>query len=552
VGKNTKMLNDEGIDVLIQRIEDNDPGMTELDCRNIDGSRSFVFESGSDAFQRMLAALSANTTITKVNLVLRFLHKLSETEQSELFRAVGSLPNLEQLRVGSSGLAGLPLRLINRALLKTQGQLKSLTLHSIHFKDNVFYKTENSKNTNDQEYLEFLDILRNRLRDGIESFSILDAEDSFDLDPLVRALATLPKLCDVTIQSFTFFDQRLMRESVEQLFASTSIRSLALRRLRLASILPDILVGLENTTLEKLALTQQGMGHECGMALAYLLRFNENLRELNVGYNMLPDECGSALAGSLASNATLESLNLTANDLELHTCRRFAHLMASNQSTLEHLNLSQNSLEDEGVSMIGAGLMANTTLKSLSLAESRITEASCTVVAAALTSNRALERLNLADNKVRDEGCSALAQALQHNSTLTSLNLSRNHLHNKGVLRLSETLRQNKVIEKLNLASNPDLTPEAYESLQETLIHHNYTLKHLWLPTTIGIVMPNCTIPSFLRLNRLGRKELMQEMDHARSWANALQASASDIHTLYYLVRSNPAVVSWLSGPNLI
>lgn len=545
-------MNNEGINSLIQRIHNNDPAMTELDCRNIDGSRSFVFESGSETFQQMLAALSINTTITSANLILRFLNKLSNHEQFELFEAVGSLPNLKELRVGSSGLAGLPLRLINSSLLKTQGQLESLKLHSIHFKDNVFYKTENSTNTNDEEYLEFLDILRKRLRDGLKSFSIQDAEDSFDLDPLVQVLATLPKLCDVTIQSFSVFDQRLMYTSVEKLFASTSIRVLALRRLRLASVLPEVLVGLEkNTTLEKLALTQQGMGQECGMALAYLLSFNKNLRELNIGFNMLPDECGSTIAAALITNTTLKSLNLTANDLELYTCRRFAHLLANNQSSLEHLNLSQNSLENEGVSMIGAGLISNTTLKSLSLAETRITEASCSVVAAAITSNRTLERLNLADNKIRDEGCSALAQALHHNSTLTSLNLFGNHLHNKGVLRLSETLRQNEVMERVNLANNADLTSEAYKSLEETLLHHNYSLKHLWLPATKEFVMPNCVIPSFLRLNRLGRKELMQKTDQAPLWVDALRASSSDIHALYYLVRSNPAVVSWLPDSNL-
>ena len=107
-------------------------------------------------------------------------------------------------------------------------------------------------------------------------------------------------------------------------------------------------------------------------------------------------------------------------------------------------------------------------------------------------------------------------------------------------------LKENSTLERLNLGNNSHLTPTAYTDLEQVLMDNNFTLKHLWLPPTVDIVMPNCSIPSFLRLNRLGRGALLQQLDSAPMWLEAMYASASDIHQLYFLVRANPAVVSWL------
>lgn len=538
----------QNIECLIQRIRDNDPSLTEIDFRNVDGSRSYNFQNNSTEFRDFLAALRVNHTVTSVNMILRFLKDLTKEEKFELFEAVGSLPNLQQFRLGSSGLAGLHMDLVNAALQKTRGTLKSLTLQSIHFKDNVLCKSGNPRNTKDSEYIEFLKILRHALKDSLESFAIQDVEDSFDLDPLVSVLTTLPNLKELTIQSHSPINQRLTQQSVIKLFASKSIQSLSLRRLRLGPILPELLVSLEdNTTLRSLALEQNGLNFECGMALAYLLTSNSTLQELYLGYNMIPDDCGSAMAAALANNQTLHTLDLAANGLELYASRRFAHLIASSESAMQNLTLNQNALRDEGVAMIAAGLGRNETLKSLSLAETLITEASCNVIAASLQTNATLERLNLADNKVKDEGCKALAFALKRNSTLTSINLHGNQLRDKSVVEFAEMLKSNTTLKRVKLSKNLHLTHAAYQALEDMLVQDNYTLQHLWLPSTVDIVMPHSDINTFIRLNRLGRRQLLDELDNAPLWLQTLKAAASeDLRCLYFLVRTNPTVVSWL------
>lgn len=541
------MASQQAFEDLFGRIRENDPDLTELNLRDSDIS---AWCRRKECRKFFANALGNNHTIIRVNLVHRCWAMLIEEHQIELMEAVCSLSKLEHLRYGSSGVAGLPLRVLNAGLAKTRGQLKSLSIQSIHFKDNFQFKTEQSSNTKDDEFVEFLRLLDKNgvLNDSIESFSIQHVEDTFDLDMLANALLTMPRLQEVVLQAHSPYNQRLTQQSVIRLFASKSIKSLALRRLRLGPILAEPLMMLENNnTLESLFLEQNGLDFECGMAIAYLLSINQTWKELNLGYNAIPDDCGSAIAAALSGNKSLISLDLAANFFELYTARRIAHLLARNESALQQLSLAQNPLRDEGVSMIAAGLDSNTTLKELSLAETKMTEASCSVIVASLYNNTALERLNLGGNKLRNEGCISLAVALESNATLTSLNISGNELRDASVLRLAEMLTVNATLERVNLGNNPDLTTTAYEALQRMLIDHNYSLHHLWLPTTVEIVMPNCKIPSFLKLNRLDRKRLLDELDNATLWMDVMQkASTLDLDSLFFLTRANPAVVSWM------
>eukprot|EP00977_Amphora_coffeiformis_P020341 scaffold8126_cov170-Amphora_coffeaeformis.AAC.15 len=53
----------------IRRIKENDPALTELDF-------SRLVPVAQESVEQFVEALAANQTITSVNLILRFLHKL--------------------------------------------------------------------------------------------------------------------------------------------------------------------------------------------------------------------------------------------------------------------------------------------------------------------------------------------------------------------------------------------------------------------------------------------------------------------------------------------
>jgi len=154
-----------------------------------------------------------------------------------------------------------------------------------------------------------------------------------------------------------------------------------------------------------------------------------------------------------------------------------------------------------------------------------------------------MERLNLADNKGGDEGCRSLAHLLTVNSHLKALNLFGNRITTEGAISLADALRCNTTLEHLNLAGNTSIQNAGYYAL-ESMIQENYSIQHLWLPTPF--LQVGLSIPSFIRLNKLNRRRLIAEMDNAQLWLNAIQACADDAICVYYLLRMNPAVISWL------
>ena len=357
----------------------------------------------------------------------------------------------------------------------------------------------------------------------MSELALEDIESTWDLNVVVDTLCRRSSLRSISIKSHNFPEwPRLSRDSLTKLFAPENLlETLNLNRLHLAPSLPDFIIQLgdePNTKLRHLRLEQNLLDENCGMAIAYLLSTNQTLQELRLAYNVLSDGCGSAIARALSNNRSLKILDLTSNGFALASSKAFANFLESNTSRLENLSLAQNKLSSFGCSQIFSALSKNTTLKSLSMAGTQAHEPGQLVVLAnALMNNHTLERLNLAENRLCDSACSDIAAALISNTSLLALNLFGNRIGNSGVLQLAEALKNNSTLEQLNLASNHRLGTEAYKALED-MLEANLSLKHLWMPT----ILPNSLIPSYIKLNKLGRKRLAQEMDNSKLWIEAL------------------------------
>jgi hypothetical protein len=529
---------------LIDRLRSNSFDLIELDFRGAGGSLgSDILEGGSGGlFRELLKALRRNNTVLSVNLIMRFLSGLSDPEKFQLFEAIGSLPNLLRLRVASSGFSGMPLEVVTTALRQAKG-LMNLRLHSIHFRGKVM-REQTGSNSTDQEFLDFLTTLQNL--PCLESFALDDIETTFDLNTVVATVSRLSKLKELYLKSSAYMNHPgLTMDSLRSLCHSSTLKSLTLTRLDLAPLIPASLREWEsNTVLTTLSLECNNLGYECGMSVAHFLRQNSTLTNLNLGYNRIPDDCGLEIANALMVNTTLQHLDLTANELGHASGVAFAHVLETsngenNHSCLEYLNLAQNQLGDQGCKVIAAALPTNTTLKALTLAESTISDAACVDIANALALNTNLIRLNLSDNKISDTGCQALARALESNTTLERLTLFGNKVGNIGVQALAGALQGgNSTLRQLNLAGNERIIGEKPYDALAAMLHENMTLEGLWVPPADD----ESKIKFYLKLNRVGRRDLLRNANQVRLWANAFSSCADDLNCLFYLLRANPAV----------
>ncbi|KAM8811927.1 leucine-rich repeat-containing protein 71 isoform 3-T3 [Rhynchonycteris naso] len=112
-------------------------------------------------------------------------------------------------------------------------------------------------------------------------------------------------------------------------------------------------------------------------------------------------------------SSTLRKLSLEGNPL----LEQSYHKLLALDSTISHLSLRNNNIDDHGAQLLG---------QALSMLHS------C---------NRTLVSLNLAFNHIGDEGAGYIADGLRLNRSLLWLSLAHNRIQDKGALKLAEVLR---------------------------------------------------------------------------------------------------------------
>ncbi|XP_005411783.1 PREDICTED: leucine-rich repeat-containing protein 71 isoform X3 [Chinchilla lanigera] len=110
---------------------------------------------------------------------------------------------------------------------------------------------------------------------------------------------------------------------------------------------------------------------------------------------------------------TLRKVSLEGNPLP----KQSYHKLMAMDSTIAHLSLRNNNINDYGAQLLGQAL---STLHG---------------------SNRTLVSLNLAFNFIGDKGAGHLADGLRLNRSLLWLSLAHNRIQDKGALKLAEVLR---------------------------------------------------------------------------------------------------------------
>ena len=132
---------------------------------------------------------------------------------------------------------------------------------------------------------------------------------------------------------------------------------------------------------------------------------NKHLKHLDLSYNPLYDEGVYCLCEGLQHNTTLVYLNLSYTKLERQKGTRLAKVLTNmlQNKHLKHLDLSHNSLFDEGVCCLCEGLQRNTTLVYLNLSYTGITDKGAEYIAQAYNSNRSLQlNLDVSHNGISD------------------------------------------------------------------------------------------------------------------------------------------------------
>jgi ankyrin repeat protein len=200
----------------------------------------------------------------------------------------------------------------------------------------------------------------------------------------------------------------------------------------------------------------------------------------------------SQLASALENNSVLRVLDLSCIKLTdagmVNLCTGLKGL-----KSLTHLSLSGNDLSGPGaveLSKVFKNHGNSFPLRILDLSQNSITDDGIEALASSLVGHKTLEELILNSNLIGDLGCESLIEMIQSSKTLRKLELNDNTLQNDGVIRICKCMKDNMTsLKYISLTRNQVIFPERKvpDTIENTENDHDHSLEiNLFLAVDSG------------------------------------------------------------------
>eukprot|EP01079_Euglenida_sp_SAG-EU17-18_P010042 gene10042-266_t len=209
----------------------------------------------------------------------------------------------------------------------------------------------------------------------------------------------------------------------------------------------------------------QVQGDELVRKVARKLKDNHTVTKIDLSRNSVGNEGARDLAQLLLVNKRILSLKLAHNNIGDDGATALAQALVTN-SALTKIDLRGNTIRKVGAESFAKMLQVNTTILKVDLGGNYVSNDGAVNFSKVLkASNHTLRSLSLSDNHVDDVGASALASALERNTGLVSLHLASNQIGSEGLSHLCHSLRANATMTKVDISGNRGLCRQVHQAL---------------------------------------------------------------------------------------
>jgi hypothetical protein len=237
--------------------------------------------------------------------------------------------------------------------------------------------------------------------------------------------------------------------------------------------------------------------------LKAMLRRNTVLQDLDLSGYALGSAGLAEIASALYRNTSIQGLDISENGLDDPAAATALRELLRRNKTITRLSMDHNIFgsNDIIVRIIAEGFRNNTTLQVLDLSFCDLNDQGLSILAAGLgQQKRGLLKLNLSANPIECSGLQALVNnATAALSTVTHLNLAKTSIHDEGATFLAETLRHQTLpsLKCLQLANCRGISHDGLVTLVSAL-EDNETLETVNLIEVIFIAQDYLALASSL------------------------------------------------------
>ncbi|XP_065919171.1 protein NLRC5-like isoform X2 [Dysidea avara] len=202
-----------------------------------------------------------------------------------------------------------------------------------------------------------------------------------------------------------------------------------------------------NTSLQDLNISGTHLSYIEAKNVVEALQVSNVLQKLNISNNNISDDGMLAITNWLKNTATLQVLNVSSNLITNTGTREFDDV----KSMLQNLDISSNTIGDDGMLAISRWLRNNTTLQVLNVSNNIITSAGTKELEIIYN---VLQKLDISNNRLSDDGALDISNCLNHNSSLSDLNISLNEITDEGAIQIAKAVKSNSSLLQLDISKN--------------------------------------------------------------------------------------------------